>query len=125
MSHCFMMASLATPEAFAESHSGKNDQSQEYQGVLPEANVEWSESKSNYGTVLRWWEALHGSLRLNIPQAAIMIGVPAYLEPAAHTLSHALTLPFHKQRSYWGWPDGTHPTRDANEAWGKKSPLVA
>jgi hypothetical protein len=68
---------------------------------------------------------LHGSLRLNIPQAAIMIGVPAYLEPADNTLSPALTLPFRKQRSYWGWPDGTHPTRDATEARGKKSRLVA
>jgi hypothetical protein len=40
MSHCFMMASLAKPEAFAESHAGKNDQSREYHGVLHDANVE-------------------------------------------------------------------------------------
>jgi sterol desaturase/sphingolipid hydroxylase (fatty acid hydroxylase superfamily) len=83
------------------------------------------ESTSNYGVVLRWWDALHGTLRLNIPQAAIMIGVPAYLEPADHTLSHALALPFRKQRHYWGWPDGTRPTRDATEVRGKRSRLVA
>jgi sterol desaturase/sphingolipid hydroxylase (fatty acid hydroxylase superfamily) len=83
------------------------------------------ESKSNYGTVVRWWDALHGSLRLNIPQSAIVIGVPVYLEPADNTLSHALTLPFRKQRHYWSWPDGTRPTRDATEVGGKRSRLVA
>jgi sterol desaturase/sphingolipid hydroxylase (fatty acid hydroxylase superfamily) len=83
------------------------------------------ESKSNYGTVFRWWDMLHGSLRLNIPQAAIVIGIPAYLEPADNTLLHTLTLPFRKQRHYWVWSDGTRPTRDATEAGGKRSRLVA
>jgi sterol desaturase/sphingolipid hydroxylase (fatty acid hydroxylase superfamily) len=83
------------------------------------------ETKSNYGTVLRWWDALHGSLRLNIPQAAIEIGVPAYLNASDNTLGHVFSLPFCKQRDYWSWPDGKRPLRDAAAARGKTSRLAA
>lgn len=83
------------------------------------------ESESNYGVVFRWWDTLYGSLRLNIPQSAIVVGVPAYLEPADNTLGHTLTLPFRKQRPYWNRLDGTRPTRNASDARGKRSRLVA
>jgi sterol desaturase/sphingolipid hydroxylase (fatty acid hydroxylase superfamily) len=69
------------------------------------------ETNSNYGVVFSWWDLLHRSLRRNIPQAALVIGVPAYLESADNTLWHTLTLPFRKQHDYWCWPDGTRPTR--------------
>src|SRR5207247_9664558 len=42
------------------------------------------ETNSNYSTVFSWWDRLHRSVRLDIPQAALVIGVPAYHEPMAH-----------------------------------------
>ena len=83
------------------------------------------ETNSNYGVVFSWWDLLHRSLRRNIPQAALVIGVPAYLESADNTLWHTLTLPFRKQHDYWSWPDGTRPTRAAPQTGEDRSqPLV-
>src|SRR5262249_56733801 len=70
------------------------------------------EANSNYSTVFSWWDRLHRSVRLDIPQSALVIGVPAYHEPADNTLWHVLALPFRAQRTYWRWPDGSRPTRD-------------
>ena len=64
------------------------------------------ETDSNFSVVLSWWDRLHGTLRLNVPQDAIAIGVPAYTLPGDRTLWHALTLPFRRQRDYWRLPDG-------------------
>ncbi len=83
------------------------------------------ETNSNYGVVFSWWDLLHRSLRRNIPQVALVIGVPAYLEPADNTIWHTLTLPFRQQRDYWCWPDGTRPTRDLTPAQGDRSRLLA
>ena len=69
------------------------------------------EANSNYSVVFPWWDRLHRSLRLNVPQSAIIIGVPAYQEPTDHTLWNVLALPFRRQRDYWCWPDGTQPVR--------------
>jgi len=70
------------------------------------------EANSNYSTVFSWWDRLHRSVRLDIPQSALVIGVPAYHEPVDNTLWHVLALPFRAQRTYWSWPDGSRPTRD-------------
>jgi tRNA threonylcarbamoyl adenosine modification protein (Sua5/YciO/YrdC/YwlC family) len=37
-----------------------------------------AEASSNYGVLLPWWDRLHRTLRLNVPQGAIAIGVPGY-----------------------------------------------
>ena len=83
------------------------------------------ETNSNYGIVFSWWDLLHRSLRRNIPQTALVIGVPAYLEPADNTLWHTLTLPFRRQHDYWCWPDGTRPTRDVTQIGEDRSRLLA
>jgi sterol desaturase/sphingolipid hydroxylase (fatty acid hydroxylase superfamily) len=70
------------------------------------------ETDSNFSVVLPWWDRLHGTLRLNVPQAAIAIGVPAYTLADDHRLWPALTLPFRRQRDYWRRPDGTAVERD-------------
>jgi sterol desaturase/sphingolipid hydroxylase (fatty acid hydroxylase superfamily) len=59
------------------------------------------ETNSNYSVIFPWWDRLHRTLRLNVPQAAIAIGVPAYTDPADNQLSHVLQLPFQPQRDYW------------------------
>ena len=83
------------------------------------------ETNSNYSTVFSWWDRLHRSVRLDIPQAALVIGVPAYHEPVDNGWWHVLVLPFRTQRAYWGWPDGSRPTRDTTETPAHRTRMVA
>jgi sterol desaturase/sphingolipid hydroxylase (fatty acid hydroxylase superfamily) len=73
------------------------------------------ETNSNYGVVFPWWDRLHRTLGLDVPQAAITIGVPGYARPEDNRLWDALWLPFRAQRDYWRRPDGTPVTRDAGD----------
>lgn len=72
------------------------------------------ETNSNYGVVLPWWDRIHRTLGLNVPQSAITIGVPAYSNPADNRLWDAVWLPFRKQRDYWRRPDGSAVARDGS-----------
>ncbi len=65
-----------------------------------------SETNSNYSVVFRWWDSLHRTLCLHIPQSRVVIGVPAYLRPGDNRFLNLLRLPFSKQRPYWRWPSG-------------------
>jgi sterol desaturase/sphingolipid hydroxylase (fatty acid hydroxylase superfamily) len=69
------------------------------------------ETNSNYSVIFRWWDVLHGTLRLNIKQADIVIGVPAYMDPQDNKLLNLLILPFMKQREYWRLTDGKQSER--------------
>jgi sterol desaturase/sphingolipid hydroxylase (fatty acid hydroxylase superfamily) len=64
------------------------------------------ENNSNFGTVFTWWDRLHRTLGLNIPQAEIVIGVPGYSQPEDNRAVNALVMPFQNQRDYWRSPDG-------------------
>lgn len=70
------------------------------------------EANSNYGVVFPWWDRLHRTLGLNVPQSALTIGVPAYSEPGDNRLWAAIVQPFRRQRDYWRRPDGTAVTRE-------------
>ena len=70
-----------------------------------------NENYSNFSVVFRWWDYLHKTLRLNIPQQQITIGVPAYLQPEDNRLENLLLMPFRKQRYYWRTPEGERPLR--------------
>ena len=70
------------------------------------------ENNSNFGTVFPWWDRLHRTLGLNIPQSAISIGIPGYLLPQDNTAANALLMPFRKQRDYWRRPDGSIAERE-------------
>ncbi len=52
------------------------------------------EMDSNWSSGLTLWDALHGTLRRDVPQAALTIGVPAPRDPADLTLPRLLALPF-------------------------------
>lgn len=65
-----------------------------------------NETNSNYSVVFRWWDPLHRTLRLNVPQAEIRIGVAAYTREEDHALNDLFILPFRRQRAYWRRPDG-------------------
>jgi sterol desaturase/sphingolipid hydroxylase (fatty acid hydroxylase superfamily) len=64
------------------------------------------ENNSNFGTVFTWWDRLHRTLGLNIPQSEIVIGVPGYSQPQDNRAVRALVMPFQSQRDYWRRPDG-------------------
>ncbi len=65
------------------------------------------ENNSNFSVVLPWWDRVHRTLRLNVPQAQIVIGIPAYAAPSDNSLGHALLMPFKRQRNYWCRADVT------------------
>lgn len=65
------------------------------------------EDNANYSVVFSCWDRLHRTLRLNVPQSRIVIGIPAYREPDNNRLGSMLGLPFRRQRDYWRAADGT------------------
>ncbi|GAC1660016.1 MAG: sterol desaturase family protein [Acidobacteriaceae bacterium] len=69
------------------------------------------ETDSNWSSGLTVWDWLHGMLRLNVPQDAITIGVPAYREPEEVTLEKIVVMPFAEERPTWQLPDGREPVR--------------
>jgi sterol desaturase/sphingolipid hydroxylase (fatty acid hydroxylase superfamily) len=69
------------------------------------------ETNSNYSVVFSGWDRLHRSLRLNVPQAEVVIGVPGYLRPAENRFFRLVAMPVVRQRSYWRWPSGKAPHR--------------
>jgi sterol desaturase/sphingolipid hydroxylase (fatty acid hydroxylase superfamily) len=71
-----------------------------------------AEVGSNFSVVFRWWDILHRTLRLNVPQQDITIGVAGYLSPEYHRLWPLVILPLRFSKTYWLWPDGTEPRRD-------------
>ncbi|MGZ8920859.1 MAG: sterol desaturase family protein [Limisphaerales bacterium] len=71
-----------------------------------------NETNSNYGVVFPWWDGLHRTIGLNIPQSEIKIGIPGYTTPADNKLWRIFIFPFVKQRDYWRKPDGSAPQRD-------------
>jgi len=72
------------------------------------------ETNSNWGTIFCWWDKLHGTLRRDIPQDEITIGVPGYRDDL--TVGRLWLLPFGKQRDYWRLPDGNRPDRAQKRA---------
>jgi sterol desaturase/sphingolipid hydroxylase (fatty acid hydroxylase superfamily) len=51
------------------------------------------ERDSNWSSGLTIWDRLHGTLRLNVPQQAITIGVAEYRTPAEVALPRLVTMP--------------------------------
>ena len=70
------------------------------------------ENNSNFSVVFSCWDRLHRTLRLNIPQSQIDIGIPAYTAAADNQLKNALMMPFNRQRDYWRRADGTVAERN-------------
>jgi sterol desaturase/sphingolipid hydroxylase (fatty acid hydroxylase superfamily) len=75
----------------------------------------FNETNSNWSSVLSVWDRLHGTLRLDVPQSAIDIGIAGYSQPDDNTVAAVLAMPFREQRDYWRSPDGGKlpPRQDA------------
>jgi sterol desaturase/sphingolipid hydroxylase (fatty acid hydroxylase superfamily) len=69
------------------------------------------ETNSNYSVIFGWWDLMHGTLRLNVKQSDVVIGVPAYLEPQDNGFLNLVSLPFRQQRDYWRLSNGQEPAR--------------
>jgi sterol desaturase/sphingolipid hydroxylase (fatty acid hydroxylase superfamily) len=82
------------------------------------------ETNSNYGVVFPWWDRVHRTLGLNIPQAEIAIGIAGYSLPDDNQLRNALLMPFRKQRDYWRRSDGTLVEREKAPAEQKRTTLA-
>jgi sterol desaturase/sphingolipid hydroxylase (fatty acid hydroxylase superfamily) len=52
------------------------------------------ERDANWSSGLTIWDWLHGTLRLDVPQDAVTIGVPGYLDPDAVILPKLVVMPF-------------------------------
>lgn len=87
---------IVTPRMHAIHHSQ----------VRPETN-------SNFSVVFSWWDRLHRTLGLNIPQSKIEIGVAGYASPEDNKLWRTVIMPFVRQRDYWRRADGSMPEREA------------
>jgi sterol desaturase/sphingolipid hydroxylase (fatty acid hydroxylase superfamily) len=70
------------------------------------------EANSNWSSGLTVWDWFHGTLKLNVPQDQITIGVPAYRDPAEVGLTDVLAVPFRKQRPSWTLLDDGKPVRE-------------
>jgi sterol desaturase/sphingolipid hydroxylase (fatty acid hydroxylase superfamily) len=66
---------------------------------------------SNFSVIFRWWDAWHRTLRINVPQRDIVIGVASYQSPEHNRLWPLLILPLKFSKNYWLWPDGSEPKR--------------
>ena len=73
------------------------------------------ETNSNWGTISCWWDGLHRTLRRDIAQEEIVIGVAAYRDEKELTIGRLLVLPFRRQRG-WRLPDGEIPDRAPRRA---------
>ena len=56
------------------------------------------ETDANWSSGLTLWDRLHGTLKLNVPQGEVTIGVPEYRRPEEVTLARLLAMPFGAQR---------------------------
>jgi len=69
------------------------------------------ETNANWSVVFSWWDRLHGTLRLDVAQEALVIGLPAYRAAAALTFANLVVMPFRRHDGWWLLPNGDYPDR--------------
>jgi sterol desaturase/sphingolipid hydroxylase (fatty acid hydroxylase superfamily) len=74
-----------------------------------------NETDTNWSSLLSVWDFLHRTLRLNVPQASITIGVPAFDDPGKVTFGKILWMPFARRRGDWDRADGSGSIRPQPE----------
>lgn len=82
------------------------------------------ETDSNWSTIFTWPDLLHKTLRLNVPQDRITIGVQAFQDPEELTLGGVLKMPVTAARPKWRLADGG-PERERRNLPHAKVMLVA
>jgi sterol desaturase/sphingolipid hydroxylase (fatty acid hydroxylase superfamily) len=79
-----------------------------------------NETNTNWSSLLSWWDYLHGTILLDVPQAEITIGVPAYSAPSDVTIGKILLLPFRRQRRDFHLGDGRLALREHSHTGSSK-----
>lgn len=69
-----------------------------------------SETDSNFPTVFSFWDRLHRTNRLDVPQGEVVIGVPGCRDAGELSFLGCLLLPFRPLRP-WRLADGSVPSR--------------
>ena len=69
------------------------------------------ETDSNWGTIFSWWDRLHRTLQIDVPQEQIEIGVAPYRDERELTVARLWAMPFRAQRE-WRLPSGEVPVRN-------------
>lgn len=64
------------------------------------------ETNANWSVVFSWWDRLHRTLRLDVPQSSVTIGLPAWQDATELTAGRLLAIPFRPQRPTWRHADG-------------------
>jgi sterol desaturase/sphingolipid hydroxylase (fatty acid hydroxylase superfamily) len=80
----FLVRLIVTPRMHGIHHSDRLD-----------------ETDSNWSSLLSAWDYLHRTMRFDVPQERIVIGVPAYHDATDVTIGNILLLPFRRQRDDW------------------------
>lgn len=62
------------------------------------------ETGSNWSSGFAFWDHLHRTFRLDVPQDAVTIGVPAYRDADETGVLASLAMPFGPQRDAWRKP---------------------
>jgi sterol desaturase/sphingolipid hydroxylase (fatty acid hydroxylase superfamily) len=70
-----------------------------------------NETDTNWSSLLSTWDYLHRTIRLDVPQDTITIGLPAYDDPRKVTLGRILALPFLRGGNAWARADGLPAVR--------------
>ena len=70
------------------------------------------ETDSNWSTIFSWPDRVHGTLRLNVPQDEITIGVPAFRNPEELTFGKLMKMPFTAERPSWKLVGDGKPERE-------------
>ena len=79
---------------------------------------------SNFSVIFRWWDALHCTLKLNVPQQDIIIGMAGYLSPEHNCFWRLVFLPLRISKNYWLWPDGSEPKRRPSATPGRPGIII-
>ena len=63
------------------------------------------ETNSNWSSLLSVWDFIHRTFRFDVPDDAIVIGVPAHQSAEDVTIGRILMLPFRRQKEDWRAPN--------------------
>src|SRR4051794_31476570 len=63
-------------------------------------SVVHSETDSNYSVIFSFWDRIHSTIKLHIPQQQVVIGIPMYSDHQELTIGFLLKLPFTKIRKW-------------------------
>ena len=60
-----------------------------------------NETNSNYSVIFSFWDRLHRTIQLNVPQQSVTVGVPGFKHLQDNTFKNLMLMPFKAQRPYW------------------------